>query len=147
MDEQVLAGFIGRDEAVALVVAEPFDGSGCHVFPPGRLRAAKRGRCESNHYERWHWFAGRNTRHAEVKRTRRGAGVRSRGFNSVSADPLCQAVLVGVAHGLGAVAGAGLVEDTVDVGLDGRVAEDQLVRALAVGESGGDQLEQLKYAR
>src|SRR5437588_7497762 len=75
MDEQVLAGFIGRDEAVALVVAEPFDGSGCHLFPPGRSCAAKRGRCESNHYERWHWFAGRNTRHVESKRSCRGPAI------------------------------------------------------------------------
>src|SRR5947209_6467896 len=31
MDEEVLAGLIGRDEAVALVVAEPFHGSSCHT--------------------------------------------------------------------------------------------------------------------
>ncbi len=30
MDEQILAAIIWRDEAVALVVAEPLDGSGCH---------------------------------------------------------------------------------------------------------------------
>ena len=51
---------------------------------------------------------------------------------------LCQAVLVGVAHGLGAVAGAGFVEDPVDVGLDGCVAEYELVGDLAVREAGGD---------
>ena len=45
---------------------------------------------------------------------------------------LGQAVLVGVADGLGAVAGAGLVEDPVDVGLDCRVAEHELVGDLAV---------------
>ena len=45
---------------------------------------------------------------------------------------LCQAVLVGVADGLGAVAGAGLVEDSVDVGLDGCVAEDERVCDLVV---------------
>ena len=45
---------------------------------------------------------------------------------------LRQAVLVGVADGLGAVAGAGLVEDPVDVGLDGCVAEDELVCDLVV---------------
>jgi hypothetical protein len=41
-------------------------------------------------------------------------------------------VLVCVADGLGAVAGAGLVVDPVDVGLDGHVAEDELVCDLAV---------------
>ena len=45
---------------------------------------------------------------------------------------LRQVVLVGVADGLGAVAGAGFVEDAVDVGLDGGVAEDQLVCDLVV---------------
>src|SRR5579859_1931174 len=46
MDEQVLARIVGRDKAVALVVAEPLHGSSWHVFPPGRSCAAKRGRCE-----------------------------------------------------------------------------------------------------
>src|SRR5579859_7495340 len=36
MDEQVLARIVGRDKAVALVVAEPLRGSSWHVFPPGR---------------------------------------------------------------------------------------------------------------
>src|SRR4051794_9495431 len=45
VDEQVLALIVGRDEPEALVVAEPLNGSGCHWFPPGRLCAAKRGRC------------------------------------------------------------------------------------------------------
>ena len=45
---------------------------------------------------------------------------------------LCQAVLVGLADGLGAVAGASLVQDPVDVGLDGCVAEDELVCDLVV---------------
>src|SRR5665213_1552009 len=45
MDEEVLALVIGGDEAKALLVAEPFDGSSCHLFPPGSLCAAKRGRC------------------------------------------------------------------------------------------------------
>src|SRR4051812_13536734 len=43
--EQVLALIVGRDEAEALVVAEPLHGSSSHLFPPGRLCAAKRGRC------------------------------------------------------------------------------------------------------
>src|SRR5688572_25869645 len=32
MDEEVLAGFVGRDEPEALVVAEPLHGTGRHVF-------------------------------------------------------------------------------------------------------------------
>src|SRR4029453_7980453 len=32
--EQIFAALIGRDEAVALVVAEPLDGSGCHQPTP-----------------------------------------------------------------------------------------------------------------
>src|SRR3954453_8627807 len=52
--EEVLALVVGRDEAEALVVAEPLDGSGCHMFLPGRLCAAKRGRCYGNNYERGH---------------------------------------------------------------------------------------------
>src|SRR5205085_6860810 len=43
--EQVLALIVRRDEAEALLVAEPLHGSGCHLFPPERLCAAKRGRC------------------------------------------------------------------------------------------------------
>src|SRR3954452_7562553 len=36
MDEQILAGVIGRDESEALVVVEPLHGSCCHVLsPPG----------------------------------------------------------------------------------------------------------------
>src|SRR3954447_691165 len=31
VDEEVLATFIGGDEAVALVRVEPLDGSGCHI--------------------------------------------------------------------------------------------------------------------
>src|SRR3954471_8764581 len=40
VDEEVLAAFIGRDEAEALLVAEPLDGACCHVFLHGVLRAA-----------------------------------------------------------------------------------------------------------
>src|SRR4051794_36785432 len=32
VDEQVLATLVRRDEAEALVVVEPLDGSGCHVI-------------------------------------------------------------------------------------------------------------------
>src|SRR3954467_7300630 len=40
VDEQVLAAFIGCDEAEALLVAEPLNGACCHVFLHGVLRAA-----------------------------------------------------------------------------------------------------------
>lgn len=59
---------------------------------------------------------------------------------------LRQTVLVGIAHGLSAVANTRLVEDPVDVGLDGCAAEDELVGDLAVGEAGGDQLQYLDFA-
>src|SRR6516165_3017601 len=59
MDEQILARVVRRDEPVALIVAEPLHSSGCHAFPPGRSCAAKRGRCKSNNYERWHYQAER----------------------------------------------------------------------------------------
>src|SRR3954471_1167998 len=36
VNEEVLAAFIGRDEAKALLVTEPLDHSCCHVFPPRR---------------------------------------------------------------------------------------------------------------
>jgi hypothetical protein len=32
MDEDVLAAIVLDDEAVALVVAEPLHGSGCHIY-------------------------------------------------------------------------------------------------------------------
>src|SRR3954452_23023454 len=35
MDEEVLAGIIGRDETKALFVVEPFHGSCCHFSPSG----------------------------------------------------------------------------------------------------------------
>ena len=54
---------------------------------------------------------------------------RARFRRSNSARRGRHAVLVGVAHGLGAVAGAGLGEDPVDVGLDGRVAKESARRS------------------
>src|SRR6185312_4731427 len=54
-----------------------------------------------------------------------------------------KAVLVGVAHGLGAIARAGLVEDPVNVRFDRGVAEDERVRDLLIRETGRDQLENL----
>src|SRR5207247_8413372 len=38
VDEHVLAAIVLRDEAVALVVAEPLDGSGCHLYHLPGLR-------------------------------------------------------------------------------------------------------------
>jgi hypothetical protein len=49
--------------------------------------------------------------------------------------------LVGVDDGLGAVAEVELGVDTCDVGLDGRVADDQLGGDLGVGVAAGDELE------
>src|SRR3954447_26061770 len=40
VDEEVLATVVRRDEAEALVVVEPLDGSGSHDVPPGRLCTA-----------------------------------------------------------------------------------------------------------
>src|SRR3954447_4355039 len=34
VDEEVLAGFVGRDESKALLVAEPLHGATCHLLPP-----------------------------------------------------------------------------------------------------------------
>src|SRR5207237_5036000 len=36
VDEKVPAALVRRDEAVALVVAEPLDRASCHAFPPRR---------------------------------------------------------------------------------------------------------------
>ena len=42
MDEDVLRAVIGRDEPVALVVAEPLDSSGRHALPPLRVLRTQR---------------------------------------------------------------------------------------------------------
>src|SRR5918999_4296068 len=42
MDEDVLRAVVGGDEPVALLIAEPLDGSSWHAIPP-LLCAAKRG--------------------------------------------------------------------------------------------------------
>src|SRR3954447_22361486 len=47
VDEQVLATLVRRDEAEALVVVEPLNGSGCHVIPP-RLWSCERGGCQGD---------------------------------------------------------------------------------------------------
>src|SRR3954469_1018641 len=47
MDEEVLAGLIGRDEPEALVVAEPLHGAGRHALPP-RRRCCERRSCKSS---------------------------------------------------------------------------------------------------
>src|ERR1700722_12123188 len=56
VDEQVLTLVVGRDESVALLVAEPLNGSGCHVmFPPGIVRVLRNaGGARGNNYGRWH---------------------------------------------------------------------------------------------
>ena len=55
-------------------------------------------------------------------------------------------MLVRVADGLGAVACARLLEDAVDVGLDGGGADDERGRYLCVGKAGGDQLEDFDFS-
>src|SRR3954466_6745539 len=47
VDEQGLATLVRRDEAEALVVVEPLNGSGCHVIPP-RLWSCERGGCQGD---------------------------------------------------------------------------------------------------
>src|SRR4051812_40469369 len=55
VDEEVLAAFIGCDEAEALLVAEPLNGALCHVFPPRRLSCCVcRGSSKATVCERLH---------------------------------------------------------------------------------------------
>src|SRR3954466_12813600 len=57
VDEEVLAPFIGSDEAEALLVAEPLNGALCHVFPPRRLSCCVcRGSSKATVCERLHCF-------------------------------------------------------------------------------------------
>src|SRR3954471_11637817 len=57
VDEENLAAFIGRDEAEALLVAEPLNGALCHVFPPRRLACCVcRGSSKATVCERLHCF-------------------------------------------------------------------------------------------
>ncbi len=35
VDEEVVSALIGSDESVSLYIVKPFDGSACHVAPPG----------------------------------------------------------------------------------------------------------------
>src|SRR3954452_418225 len=60
---------------------------------------------------------------------------------------LDQAGLVGDDDGLGPVAHGELGEEVGDVGLDGRVADDELAGDLAVRAAAADQLEHLQLAR
>src|SRR5580704_443130 len=46
MNEQVAPAVIGRDEAEALVVAEPLDGTRCHVLPLDACYRTRRSRCQ-----------------------------------------------------------------------------------------------------
>jgi hypothetical protein len=77
-------------------------------------------------------YEGGRTRVAGMPGRRWGSGPARGDGDEEDVGLLCEVVLVGVADGLGAVAGAGFVEDPVDVGLDGGVAEDQLVCDLGV---------------
>src|SRR5690349_11643826 len=70
--EQVLALIVRRDEAEALVVAEPLHGSSSHLLPPGRLCAAERGRCGGNYYERWALIRRAGARHRASSLSNRG---------------------------------------------------------------------------
>src|SRR3954447_4624336 len=45
MDEEVLAALVGRDEAEALVVVEPLDGSGSHCVSPTYVDCERGRRC------------------------------------------------------------------------------------------------------
>ena len=65
-------------------------------------------------------------------------GSRSLAQSTIVSEGLGEAVFVGVADGLGAVAGACLLEDVVDVGLDGGGADDERGRDLRVRLPGGD---------
>src|SRR2546423_5947892 len=62
MDEQVLGLVIGRDEAKALLVAEPLDGSGSHLRFLLRSLVLRAPRLLSKSYDRWHCDVGRITR-------------------------------------------------------------------------------------
>ena len=50
MDEQVLTVFIRGDEAIALVVAEPFNGSQLPCIPSWEIVCCETRRCKSNDY-------------------------------------------------------------------------------------------------
>src|SRR5436305_9569565 len=62
MDEQVLGLVIRRDEAKALLVAEPLDGSGSHLRFLLRSLVLRAPRLLSKSYDRWHCDVGRITR-------------------------------------------------------------------------------------
>src|SRR5579859_3858793 len=84
-----------------------------------RDRALTRDRC----------YVGRPRTHS--------ARPRMTGERAVSLNRGGQAVLVGVPDGLGPVAGAGLGEDPVDVGLDRGVAEVEALADLGVAQPRG----------
>src|SRR3954468_12382165 len=56
VDEEVLAALVGRDEAKALLVAEPLDGTCCHVFLHGSSCCVCRGSYIATVCERLHCF-------------------------------------------------------------------------------------------
>src|SRR5438067_12745785 len=59
MDEQVLGLVIRRDEAKALLVPEPLDGSGSHLRFLLRSLVLRAPRLLSKSYDRWHCDVGR----------------------------------------------------------------------------------------
>src|SRR5690606_18011141 len=60
---------------------------------------------------------------------------------------LTVSVLEGIAHDFGAGVEAELVVDAAKVGIDGAPAEEPAVGDLAIGETGGDELDDLDLAR
>src|SRR5437773_7504972 len=60
---------------------------------------------------------------------------------------LCEARFVGEDDGLCSVVQVELGVDASDVGLDGRVADDELARDVGVREAAGDEPEDLELAR
>src|SRR5262249_24129845 len=63
VDEQVLAGLIGRDEAEALVVAEPLHCSGCYwLYLHGVCALRTRRCCEATAASARHYGAGPEVR-------------------------------------------------------------------------------------
>src|SRR5260370_13435345 len=63
-----------------------------------------------------------------------------------SCDRADQTGFVGIADGLGAIAGARLGEDPVDVGFHGGVADVKALRDLGVAEAGREPVEHFGFA-
>src|SRR5215208_2595458 len=56
VDEEVFSALVRGDEAEALVVVEPLDGSGWHALPPSHVLRTRRLLKATT--ARWHCFAG-----------------------------------------------------------------------------------------